>query len=74
MGLLDGLLGKKPPGGGLDARAGGAPGLTTRMRNMYQDYNLSTIATGENALPWAEWLQSQGYALGRDLQVRPLQQ
>jgi hypothetical protein len=74
-GIMDMLRGGGSPGmggsqGGLDPRAGGSPGMTIHMRKLYDEYNMSTQATGETPLEWEEWLMSQGYELGPDMQVR----
>jgi len=76
MGILDSLLMPRPPGsprGALDARAGGAPGMTIQMKKLFDQYNISTMSAGDTPMAWEDWLQTQGYTLGPDMQVRPLQ-
>lgn len=77
MGLLDQFIAKRPqqqPGGDkLDPRAGGAPGLTIQMNKLYQDYQMSAMATGENPIQLEEWLQQQGYQRRPDGMIIPLQ-
>lgn len=77
MGILDSLLAPRPQGsprGGLDPRAGGTPGLTLQLKQLFDQYNISTMSAGETPMAWEDWLQTQGYGMGPDRLVRPLQE
>ena len=60
MGLLDAL--------------GGRPGDTIRLKKQYDMHAQEAMSLGQSPMPWADWLQSQGYQLGPDNLVTMIQQ
>lgn len=51
---------------------GGRAGMTKHLKSLYDQYNVSQQSDGLQALPWPNWLEQNGYALGQDLLVTPL--
>lgn len=60
MGLLDAL--------------GGRPGETIKLKQQYDMHAQEAMSLGQAPMPWAAWLQSQGYQLGPDNLVAKINQ
>ena len=52
---------------------GGRPGMTAKLRNQFDYYNLNAIDSGETPKDWKQWLDGQGYTLENDNLVQPKQ-
>lgn len=53
-------------------KAGGRPGLTLHLNGLYKNYSIEQQTQGLQALDWPMWLQQNGFRLGDDLLVQPL--
>lgn len=51
--------------------AGGAPGLTKQLKQLYDRQALMAQEQGQPAPDWPTWLQSNGFQLSPDGQAQP---
>ena len=72
MGLIDGLMGKKPATSTAGAGAAKQGAQTLDLRNEYGEHVRESTESGEKPQPYAEWIKTKGYELrpGSNLPTR----
>ena len=71
MGILDTLFRLGQGTGGMSLPVGD-PRKTIHMRKLYNQYAIQTQSSGQPALPWNQWLESQGFTVDSTGNVIPL--